>query len=115
LEVELTDIGKTVENKIVDISRHYENVYIDTFIIMPNHIHLLLRIERDESDPTPSLPVIGRIIQQFKAAASKESGFSIWQKAFYEHIIRTEKEYDAIWNYIENNPIKWVFDKYYAP
>ena len=52
-------------------------------------------------------------MQQFKGSIAKQIGFSLWQKLFYDHIIRSEKEYQEIWKYIEMNPLKWEEDKYY--
>ena len=56
---------------------------------------------------------MSRIIQQFKGKITKEVGFSIWQKSFYDHIIRDETDYLRIWDYIEYNPDKWTEDQYF--
>ena len=58
-------------------------------------------------------PTISRIIQQFKGAVSKQIGFSMWQKLFYDHIIRNEQEYQKTWEYIDTNPLKWELDCYH--
>lgn len=59
-------------------------------------------------------PTISRIIQQFKGYVTKQIGKSIWQKLFYDHIIRDEDDYIIKIQYIENNPSKWFEDKYYT-
>lgn len=74
---------------------------------MPNHIHLLLIVNK-QNDIS-----ISRIIKQYKMCVSKIIGYSIWQKSFYEHIIRNEKEYWKIKEYIKDNIINWKKDKYF--
>ena len=74
---------------------------------MPSHIHIILIIHKKEKNS------ISKIIQQFKGMVTKDLGYSIWQKLFHEHIIRNEKEYLKIKQYIINNPYNWENDKYY--
>ena len=85
---------------------------IDKYVIMPNHIHLLIAIDgpMKASAPTISVP---NLIRSFKVLVSKEIGQSIWQRSFYDHIIRDEDDYLNHLQYIENNPAKWSEDKYY--
>ena len=59
-------------------------------------------------------PTISRIIQQFKGSITRQVGFPIWQKLFYDHIIRNQKEYQKVWEYIDTNPLKWEEDEYFA-
>jgi len=82
---------------------------------MPNHVHMIIRIENDTnggamraSPPTQSLP---KMIRSFKIVVSKELGFSPWQRNYYEHIIRNSKDYSQIWQYIETNPANWEDDE----
>ncbi len=58
-------------------------------------------------------PTMSTIVQQMKGVVTKRIGFSIWQKSYHDHIIRNEKEYLKIWEYIENNPLKWEEDCFY--
>ena len=74
---------------------------------MPNHIHLIIGINKKGKTN------ISNIIQQLKGIISKSIGKSIWQKSFYEHVIRNEKDYYIIKEYIQNNPDNWEKDKYY--
>mgnify|MGYP000918752908 FL=1 len=105
----LTNIGEIIKRGINDINNHYKNVKVHKYVIMPNHIHLILVLE-GEMPKSPSVP---RVIQQLKGIITKEVGFSIWQRSFYDQIIRNEKQYEEIWNYIDTNPLKWNEDKYY--
>lgn len=52
-------------------------------------------------------------MNQMKGAVSRQIGKPVWQKGFYDHIVRTDADYQAIWNYIEGNPSKWKEDKYH--
>ncbi len=108
----LSNTGKIIDEEINKINSIYENVEIDKYVIMPNHIHMII-ILHNEGGRSKTSPTISRIIQQFKASISKKIGYSIWQKSFYDHIIRDERDYENICNYIETNPIKWKEDKYY--
>ena len=105
--IELTKIGNISEQYIKKIEIKYKNVKIDEYIIMPNHIHLLLIVNKQNDIG------ISRIIKQYKMCVSKIIGYSIWQKSFYEHIIRNEKEYWKIKEYIKDNIINWKKDKYF--
>ena len=107
--MELNAAGQTVQAAIAEIPLHYSGVELDKFTIMPNHIHMILVIK----DGIANGPSIHTVIQQFKRAVSMKIGRSIWQPRFYDHIIRSEKEYQEIWKYIDNNPAKWALDKYY--
>lgn len=58
---------------------------------------------------------MSHIVQRFKGAVTKRVGVSLWQKGFYDHIIRDEPGYLRIWNYIDTNPAKWEENCYYVP
>lgn len=107
--VRLSKIGKVVEEEINNISKIYANVTVENYVIMPNHIHLLVFIDRF-SGRTQFAPTISRIIKQFKGVITKRLGKSIWQKGFYDHIIRDEYDFQIRWQYIEDNPYRWYED-----
>jgi len=109
--LKLTGVGEIVDKRINEIQNHYENVFVDNYVIMPNHIHLIIRI--DNNGRAMLAPTISRIIQQFKGVITKEIGNSIWQKLYYDHIIRDEYDYKNIWQYIDENPAKWFEDELY--
>lgn len=107
--VRLSKIGTVVEEEINNISKIYANVTVENYVIMPNHIHLLVFIDRF-SGRTQFAPTISRIIKQFKGVITKRLGKSIWQKGFYDHIIRDEYDFQIRWQYIEDNPYRWCED-----
>ena len=111
--IPLTDLGMIVKQVIHDIPKHYPTISVDHAVIMPNHIHLLLQINTDIDGRPMAAPTISTVINQIKGVISKKAGFSVWQKGFYDHVIRGERDYRDIWNYIEGNPGKWVEDKLY--
>lgn len=80
----------------------------------PNNIHLLLQIKCDRDGRAMLAPTISTVIQQTKGYITKQIGFSVWQKLFYDHIIRGEKDYKEIWEYIDNNPLKWELDRFFT-
>ncbi len=104
---ELSKYGKIVDDAILQIPKYYSSVKIDNYVVMPNHIHLLLRIEGDVLGRPLVAPTISRVIKQMKGYVSKQIGHSIWQKSFIDHIIRNEKDYIEHYTYIENNPLSW--------
>ncbi len=59
-------------------------------------------------------PTISVVIRAIKALTTRQTGQSIWQSKFHDHIIRNEQDYLAHWQYIDNNPTKWTEDEYYS-
>ena len=113
-DVSLTRLGAIVQRGIEAIPKHYPTITVDKYAIMPNHIHLLLQINTDADGRPMAAPTISIVINQTKGAISKQADFSVWQKGFYDHIIRNENDYLQIWNYIEGNPGKWAEDKLFV-
>ena len=112
--VPLTNLGMLVKQRIKDIPHHYPAITVDHAAIMPNHIHLLLQINTDVDGRSMIAPTISTVVRLMKGAVSRQVGYSVWQKGFYDHIIRNEKDYRDIWNYIEGNPSKWSEDKLFV-
>ena len=109
--VPLSPIGKIVEQGILQVSSHYEYVSIDKYCIMSDHIHMILRIESDFDGRMISAPTVSTVVGSMKRWVSKQLGRPIWQKSFYDHGIRNQQDYDEIWQYIENNPLKYTLKK----
>ena len=109
----LSITGLCVQEEIRNLTQIYDALTVDKYVIMPNHIHMILRIHPPTSGRPQAAPTIARAINQFKGAASRKAGFPIWQKSYHDHIIRDEADYRRIWEYIDNNPAKWREDCYY--
>ena len=107
----LSSSGKIAEQAVLQIASHYENIVVDKYCIMPDHIHLILRIESNISGRIISAPTISSVVGSMKRWVSKQIGKPIWQKSFYEHGIRNQQDYDEIWTYIDNNTLKYELNR----
>ena len=112
-KVPLTMLGMCAKQVICDIPMHYPSITVDHAVIMPNHVHLLLQINTDADGRPMAAPTISTVINQTKGVVSKKAGFPVWQKGFYDHVIRGDRDYRDVWNYIQGNPGKWKEDKLY--
>lgn len=133
--LKLTSIGKIVDNNINKIDELYEYVSVLKYVIMPDHIHIILFVsdfydkslqitESNKHSNYVSENVIGTpraasptkyipyIINAMKSISTKKIGYSIWQRSYYDHIIRNEKEFLEICDYIDNNPLNWINNKF---
>lgn len=111
--VPLTNLGMIARQSIEDIPNYYSAVSVDHFVIMPNHIHLLLQINTDADGRSMIAPTVSTVVRLMKGTVSKQAGLSVWQKGFYDHVIRNDHDYREIWNYLDGNPSKWTEDKLY--
>jgi len=130
-QMRLNEFGNIVEEEWLKTKVIRKNVDLDYYVVMPNHFHGILIINsRDTARCVPtnenrkfgemipgSLPVI---IRSFKSAVTKrinelrkKTDSTVWQKNYYEHIIRNEKDLFFTRRYIELNPLKWELDEYY--
>ena len=108
----LSHVGRLVEEEIVHMSTVYPGVSVDNYVVMPNHVHLLIRICWTEAGRPQAAPTLSRIMNQFKGKVTKRCGCPIWKKSFHDHIIRDEADYLSRWTYIETNPARRREDKY---
>lgn len=106
--VSLSEIGALVEKAVLQIPEHYENISVDKYCIMPDHIHLIVRICSDDNGLPLSAPDISTVIGSMKRWVSRQAGRPIWQKSYFDHVVRGQRDYDEIWQYIENNPLKYL-------
>lgn len=114
-DIVLTAQGCVADRAIKNIPKHYSNITVDHYVVMPNHIHLLLQIHTDHDGACIHMPSISIVVQQMKGYITKQLGYSVWQKLYHDHVVRGEKDYRKIWEYIENNPVKWTEDCFYNP
>ena len=115
--VTLTRYGTIAEKFILTIPKTYDNVFLEKYVIMPNHIHLLLRLADTHVDGAPgsSRPtqMVPRIISALKRLSNQAAGKNLWQTSYYDHVVRNESDHLRIWDYIDTNPAKWQEDEYY--
>ena len=117
--------GKIIDRTWNEMDSHFNNIQLGEFIIMPNHIHGIIHIQNEPNGPAPGpAPTsLFDVIHWFKTKTTNEyirgvhgglcTPFEkhIWQRSYYEHIIRNEKDLDRIQTYIRDNPANWVNDK----
>jgi len=147
-EMILSSLGVIANVLWYEIKNHAKNIELDAFVVMPNHIHGILILSRNETENETvetrhalsllhalSLPQqpksigqqrfqnqgknsISSIIGGYKSAVTKHAhrlNFNFaWQGRFYENIIRDEKRYLEIVNYVHQNPLKWENDKFFS-
>ena len=113
--IELSYIGNVVERYILS-TNNIKNVSVDKYVIMPNHIHLIVVVEDDGGTsraPSPTNSIIPHLVSTMKRFVNRDVGYNIFQRSFHDHIIRGEKDYLKIWEYIDTNPAKWQEDCFY--
>jgi len=137
-EMALNHAGEMVEKAFLKLENEFPNMKLDKYVFMPNHFHVIIaivgadsisarngtKLAKERAD-MESAPTIGNIIQSFKRHTTIEyiKGVKsriyppfknrIWQRGYYDHIIRNKQDYKEIYEYIQNNPLKWELDKYY--
>jgi len=132
-QIILTPYGKIAEKYIKQLDAFYKNIQVLKYVIMPSHIHLLVRILYDDEYGRSGTPVptndavtesenhiincddnnganslISKFISTFKRFCNKEYGKNIWQRSFYDHVIRDDNDLTGAKTYISENPIRWL-------
>jgi putative transposase len=136
-QMQLNEYGEIVKNTWEDLVNHVGNIELGEFVIMPNHIHGIIiiagkvsigsRFVGAGSEPAPTtttkhkqhaLPEIVRQLKTFSARRINKKrgtpGMPVWQRNYYEHVIRNDKSYDEIACYINNNPMQWEMDQLFV-
>ena len=126
----LSQVGEIAKTYWLEIPSHFENVEIDEFVVLPNHVHGILILQSDNvhdhsvangSNESPTLPLpksLSSLIRSYKSVVTRwarANGYSTfaWQPRFYDHIIRDEEDLRRIRKYIRENPLKWELDEYF--
>ena len=109
LRVIPTDIGKITEKYILS-SEKIKGVSIDDYVIMPDHVHIIVSIT-DETvlNKGTENEKIPKIVSALKRLIQKEVGGPIFQRSYYDHVIRNHEDYENILTYIHKNPARWYF------
>ena len=110
-QVELTEYGRITEKYIQNISVAYPHISVENYVIMPNHVHLLLLV--GDGGQGAARPTVSAVVRSIKALVRKETGKSLFQNSFYDHILRDGQDFLIHWDYIETNPGKWAEDEYH--
>ena len=110
--VKLSEAGRVVERALLETEEVFPGVTIENYVIMPNHVHVLLTVVSENAT------TLGAIVGRFKGRATSLVGKTsfrgkLWQRGYYDHIIRNDQDFSKVWEYIEGNPGKWLEDEYY--
>ena len=110
---QLSKAGQIAKRHIEEISDHYGFVKIDKYVVMPNHVHMILYLEQGGKADAE------QVIGQYKSGVSREirkiyPEMQVWQRSFHDHVIRNQASYEKIWLYIEGNPQCWDKDCFYT-
>jgi REP element-mobilizing transposase RayT len=120
-EMRVNALGMIAQECWGEIPVHFPNVDVDAFAVMPNHVHGIIFIH--ENKQKPSYPPrgfkpgsVGAIVASFKSAVTRRAGRelnsgNIWQRNFYEHILRDQADYERIAGYILDSPANWDQDE----
>ncbi len=118
---ELSSLGKVIEANLLTVIKRYHHLILDHYVIMPNHIHILLHTCGASRTPLPTSPPVNRkanavipaLIGTWKRFSQKEAGCLLFQRSYYDHVIRNEHDFFVHWDYIEHNPARWLEDELY--
>ena len=131
-EMQLNDAGKRVQTCWNEIPNHFPHVSLDAFVVMPNHVHGILFILKNvvvgaknfsplqpAQKPRGTSKTIGSVIRGLKIGVTKwgrqnTSIKNVWQRNYWEHIIRSEPELNGLREYIHNNPKRWTLDRLFV-
>ena len=118
--IKLMPYGVIAEKYIKQLNDIYENISVEKYVIMPDHIHILIVVKKEidtirqggasrTSPPTKQHSTLSRFVSTFKRFCNKEYGENVWQESFYDHIIRNKEDYEEHIKYIHENPMKWYY------
>lgn len=119
-KLKLNAAGKMIANVFTNLPKYYSGVFIDTYIVMPDHFHGIINIDHNVGTPPAHDQLsLGEVVGRFKSYTTTQyiSGVKnnqwklfdkkLWQRGYYDRIVRDKKAYYAIRNYIANNPLHW--------
>lgn len=113
----LSGIGMIVDEEIRSLGDRYEQVAIEKYVIMPNHVHLLVTLRQGRGP----CPTVSTLVGSLKSAVSRRCNqrqllgdHALWQTSFHDHVVRGQADFDRLWAYIDDNPRQWRDDVYYT-
>jgi REP element-mobilizing transposase RayT len=112
--VSLSYVGEVTEKYIGNVNIKYDNITVDKYVIMPNHIHLLITFDHSNNNNggmLTSSPTLHTVVRSLKTMVTKTVGHPVWQESYYDRVIRNDAEFQETWKYIDENPLKWQEDE----
>ena len=112
----LTSVGGIAEQQLFALEKRYNNVKIDKYVVMPTHIHAIIRLTEQAAGASPR-PTLMDIVGAYKSLTTRAinqkqntPGRKQFQTSFFETVLRSERAYQECWRYIDENPLKWLLD-----
>jgi len=120
--VPLSRFGQAVDGFVKELPKRFPNITVEKYVVMPNHVHLLLSLSDDggralREAPLRRRPELAKVVGYLKMNASKAihqmaPNLRVWQTRYYDHVVRDEHDFLRIWRYIDENPARWELDEY---
>ena len=108
----LNRLGQIAYDAVMQIPAHFPKNWVDRFVIMPNHIHMILVVEPGGADTSV---VVGSMKSHVTRQVHRlKPGLPVWQTSYHDHGIRSTERYQTILQYIETNPMRWEKDCFYV-
>lgn len=111
----LSAVGEVVKECLEQLIDEENGITVNKYVIMPNHVHAIVCI--DATRGGQSRPPLQKMMQKFKSMSTRRvwnMGYTkLWQRSYFDHVIRNEADYFRIWQYIDDNPAHWAEDEYY--
>jgi REP element-mobilizing transposase RayT len=113
-------VGEMIQEMWLEMEREFPMITLDDFVVMPNHVHAIVLLDSEDIEHNPTL---GNVIQRFKSFSTtryingvREQGWEpfdgrLWQRNYYEHIVRNDRDLERCRAYIEANPANWNTDQ----
>lgn len=130
-KVELSPYGTVIARWLEDCAEKYEDLAVLKYAIMPNHVHLIVELREGPSGapaptqgndagpsrapaPTRANQTVPAFVSALKRMTNRCCGTELWQRGYYDHVIRNDADFLRIWTYIETNPARWAEDEYFV-
>ncbi|MDY6938804.1 MAG: transposase [Cyanobacteriota bacterium] len=120
-KMQVSNYGHIIQLHWQNLVKYYPYLELDEFVVMPNHLHGILVLTDNQDSRSIERHGLSEIIRGFKTFSSRKinqtrnlRGVPVWQRSYYEHIIRNEKSLHNIRKYIVDNPLNWAQDKLYS-
>ena len=115
VQIHYTPYGQIAIKQLQDMREFYNDIYLEKYVVMPNHIHLLLQVKNMGNTPNSMQNSrLSQFVGTFKRFCNRQYGRNIWQSRSYDHVIRGDEDYRTIWEYIDNNARKWKDDQFWS-
>ena len=115
-----TPAVRMIQEVLEETVAQYPEICCPKYVVMPNHIHAILLIDKLDADPGDTVADVMRAfkskstvgyIRLVKEGKAMPFDRKVWQRSYFDHVIRNEQDYQEIWNYIDNNPARWLMGK----